>query len=156
MKRNDPSVQSGQMIRLYRRIFLSHLSLIYISFSPFFRHIFIPFLSHSIFLLRRKYSSAGKLRDPVRKNSSRFTQGCTVTRAQLQAYLILGAPFVCCCWGGPWKTPVLAFCKPWRSKKLSIRCVFHGAGASHRNSDTQKAFFFQRVLYYNPNISRTF
>ena len=33
-----------------------------------------------------------------------------------------------------------------RSKKLSIRYVFHGAGAPHRNSDAQKAHCFQQAV----------
>ncbi len=37
--------------------------------------------------------------------------------------------------------------------ELSIRCVFHGAGASRRNCDAQKAYCFQHGLNCNDEMN---
>jgi len=49
-------------------------------------------------------------------------------------------------WRWALKNVGTCFLQAPRSKKLSIRYVFHGAGAPHRNSDAQKAHIFQHGL----------
>ena len=54
------------------------------------------------------------------------------------------------------KRRYLLFASPGAAKSFSIRCVFHGAGASRRNCDAQKAYCFQHGLNCNkshrPNL----
>ena len=49
-------------------------------------------------------------------------------------------------WRWALKNVGTCFLQAPRSKKLSIRYVFHGAGAPHRNSDAQKAHCFQQAV----------
>ena len=67
-------------------------------------------------------------------------------RYQLQPFLILRTPFCALLWRWPLKNVGTCFLQAPRSKTLSIRYVFHGAGAPHRNSDAQKAHCFQQAV----------
>ena len=64
----------------------------------------------------------------------------------VQTFLILRTPFCALLWRWALKNVGTCFLQAPRSKKLSIRYVFHGAGAPHRNSDAQKAHCFQQGL----------
>ena len=82
---------------------------------------------------------------PTRPRNKRIF-GQVAEAGGVQTFLILRTPFCALLWRWALKNVGTCFLQAPRSKKLSIRYVFHGAGAPHRNSDAQKAHCFQQAV----------
>ncbi len=82
---------------------------------------------------------------PTRPRNKRIF-GQATEAGGVQTFLLLRTPFCALLWRWALKNVGTCFLQAPRSKKLSIRYVFHGAGAPHRNSDAQKAHCFQQAV----------